>query len=111
MRRYQLFALLGGMAAICATMIVATSALRQDSGKPAKLDNDIEYCRSIKDERARIRCYEKKILACLRIHLSNSLLSLEPGSLLARPIRLAGPTRSRSRKLQTQLDQIPTWQD
>jgi hypothetical protein len=61
MRRYQLFALLGGMAAICAAwMIAATSALCQDSGKPAKLDNDVAHCRSIKDERARIRCYEEK---------------------------------------------------
>ena len=61
MRRYQLFALLGGMAAICAAwMIAATSALCQDSGKPAKLENDVEYCRRIKDERARIRCYEEK---------------------------------------------------
>ena len=39
MRRYRLFAFLGGTASIfAACMIAATSAVCQDSGKPAKLN-------------------------------------------------------------------------
>jgi hypothetical protein len=60
MRRNQSSALLGGTAAICATwIIVATSAVGQDSGKPAKPNSEVEHCGGTKDERARTRCHEE----------------------------------------------------
>ncbi len=47
-------------AAICSCwMIAATSALCQNSRKPAKLNSEAEHCRLIKDERARARCYHE----------------------------------------------------
>jgi hypothetical protein len=58
MTRHQLFVLLGGLAAICA--VAATGAVCQVSRKPAKLNAEVEqHCRSIKDEPARMRCYEE----------------------------------------------------
>jgi hypothetical protein len=61
MRRYQLVALLGGTAAIrAALMIMATSAVCQDSGKAAKLNSEVEHCGDTKDEQARTCCYKEE---------------------------------------------------
>jgi hypothetical protein len=50
----------GLAAAICVCWtIAATSALCRDSGKPTKLNSEVEHCRRIKDESARMRCYQK----------------------------------------------------
>ena len=48
---------LGLAATICIYWtITAPPARCQDSGKPTKLKSEVEHCRSIKDERARMRC-------------------------------------------------------
>jgi hypothetical protein len=50
----------GLAAAICIYwMIAANSALCLDTKKPAKLNSEVEHCRKIKDERARMRCYQE----------------------------------------------------
>jgi hypothetical protein len=41
-------------------MITTTAALCQDSGKPKKLNSEVEHCRRIKDERARMRCDQEE---------------------------------------------------
>jgi hypothetical protein len=41
-------------------MIVTTAALGQDSGKPTKSKGEVEHCRHIKDERARLRCDQEE---------------------------------------------------
>ena len=57
MRRHRLLDLLGGTAAICTSWILAaTSASCQESGRPAKLNSEVEQCRRIKDDQARLRC-------------------------------------------------------
>jgi hypothetical protein len=41
-------------------MITTTAALCQDSRKPTKLNSEVEHCRRIKDERARMRCEKEE---------------------------------------------------
>jgi hypothetical protein len=38
--------------------MAVTSALSQNSGKPSKSNSEIEHCRGINDQQARIRCYQ-----------------------------------------------------
>jgi hypothetical protein len=55
---YRVFAR-GGATAICAALMIAsTSAVGQDSKKPAT--SNVEHCRGIKGEQARKRCYEQE---------------------------------------------------
>src|SRR6516164_3126564 len=106
MKRCRLFAFLNGPAAMCAAWIIAPdSAICQDGRKSAKLSSEVQHCQSAKKD-PRGCPARTEILADLRIYLSNRLSGPEPGSLLAHPIRRAVPTRSRSRKSQTQLDLI-----
>ncbi len=52
---------LGLAAIICIYwMITTTAALCQDSGKPTKLNREVEHCRHIKDERERTRCEKEE---------------------------------------------------
>ena len=52
---------LGLAATICICwMITTTAALCQDSRKPTKLNSEVEHCRRIKDERARMRCEKEE---------------------------------------------------
>jgi hypothetical protein len=52
---------LGLAAVICIYwMITTTAALCQDSGKPRKLNREVEHCRRIKDERERMRCEKEE---------------------------------------------------
>jgi hypothetical protein len=54
-------ATLGLAAVICIYwMVTTTAALCQDSGKPTKLNREIEHCRRIKDERERMRCEKEE---------------------------------------------------
>jgi hypothetical protein len=41
-------------------MVTMTAALCQDSGKPTKLNKEVEHCRRIRDERARMRCEKEE---------------------------------------------------
>jgi hypothetical protein len=48
-------------AAVCSCwLIAANSAFCQDSGKTFKSNSEVERCRHIKDERARVRCYQEE---------------------------------------------------
>ena len=59
MRHRQLFSVLGGPAAICAAwMIAASTAVCQNSGKPAKSSSEV--CRSVKKDFDRMRCYKEE---------------------------------------------------
>lgn len=50
----------GLAAAICIyCMIAASAALCLDTKKPAKPNSEVEHCRQIKNERARMRCYHE----------------------------------------------------
>src|ERR1700675_3515480 len=51
-----------GLAAVtCIYWIITTTvALCQDSGKPRKLDREVEHCSRIKDERGRMRCEKEE---------------------------------------------------
>jgi hypothetical protein len=51
-----------GLAAVtCIYWMITTTAARcQDSGKPTKLKSEVEQCRGIKDERARMRCDQEE---------------------------------------------------
>jgi hypothetical protein len=63
MRRFSARAhvVLGLAAVICIYwMITTTAAVCQDSGKPTKLNREVEHCRRIKDERARMRCEKEE---------------------------------------------------
>lgn len=52
---------LGLAAVICIYSMITTTAARcQDSGKPTKLKSEVEHCRGIKDERARMRCDQEE---------------------------------------------------
>ena len=57
MRRYRLFALLGGSAAICAA-IAPSSAVCQDARKTAKLNSEAQHCQTTKKDRVRLSCYK-----------------------------------------------------
>lgn len=47
--------------AICIYWTITTSPARcLDSGKPTKLKSEVEHCRGIKDERARMRCEQEE---------------------------------------------------
>jgi hypothetical protein len=51
----------GVAVAICACWMIATSsAFYQDSGKTLKSNSEVEHCRRIKDERARMHCYQEE---------------------------------------------------
>jgi hypothetical protein len=53
---------LGLAAVICFDwMTTTTAALCQDSGKPTRLNKEIEHCRSIRDERARMGCEKEEV--------------------------------------------------
>jgi hypothetical protein len=41
-------------------MITTTAALCQDSGKPRKLNREVEHCDRIKDDRERMRCEKEE---------------------------------------------------
>jgi len=51
-----------GLAAVICIywMITTTTARCQDSGKPTKSKSEVEHCRDIKDERARLRCNQEE---------------------------------------------------
>jgi len=52
---------LGLAAIICIYwMFTTTAALCQDSGKPRKLEKEVEHCSGIKDEHERMRCKKKE---------------------------------------------------
>jgi hypothetical protein len=52
---------LGLAVIICIYWTITTPPARcQDSGKPAKLKSEVEHCRGIKDERARMRCDQEE---------------------------------------------------
>jgi hypothetical protein len=52
---------LGLAAVICIYwMITTTAALCQDSGKPRKLNREVEHCDRIKDDRERMRCEKEE---------------------------------------------------
>ncbi len=60
-RAYVTFGL---AAVICIYWMSTTTAARcQDSGKPTKLNSEVEHCRRIKDEQARMRCDQKEASA------------------------------------------------
>ena len=51
----------GFVAAICSCwLIAANSAFCQNSGKTLKSNSEVDHCRPIKDERARMRCYQEE---------------------------------------------------
>ena len=52
---------LGLAAIICIYWTITTPPARcQDSGKPTKLKSEVEHCKGIKDERARMRCDQEE---------------------------------------------------
>ena len=56
---YQVFALGAATVIFAALTISSTPAISLETEKPAKLNAEVEHCRSIKDEHARKRCYEQ----------------------------------------------------
>jgi hypothetical protein len=59
MGRCQVFAL-GTATVIIAALMASSHAVPRESEKPAKLDNEVEHCRGLKEEQARKRCYEQE---------------------------------------------------
>lgn len=60
MKRYRLFAILGGSAAICAAWTIApSSGVCQDAKKTAKPNSEVQHCQTTKKDSARMPCYKE----------------------------------------------------
>jgi len=56
---YQVFAVGAATVMFAALAMAPTPTISRETEKPAKLNTEVEHCRSIKDEQARKRCYEQ----------------------------------------------------
>lgn len=56
---YQVFAVGAATVMFAALAMAPTRTISRETEKPAKLNTEVEHCRSIKDEQARKRCYEQ----------------------------------------------------